>query len=392
MIQIKTLKELYNSVKANLEAELNVQIPVFGKTFLIALSAVTAAKLKVFYLAIAFLQKNIFVDTADPENLGGTLERWGRIKLGRNPQGAIQGKYEVQITGELGYIIPASTTFKSDDDSLSPGYLFILDEPFEITAIPDIMTLRALTGGKESQLQIGDTLTATNPLAQANEQVISTSEVTEPVDAESLELYRQRTIDSFRLEPQGGAGTDYRLWSTDANGVSQVYPYAKSGDSNVVEVFVEATKDQSTDGMGTPSTSILNDVRDVIEFNPDTTLPIFDRGRRPLGVLDVEVKAVNVSIVEITINNATLTSSEETLIVNSIISYIDSIRPKVDSIKVDVDDEIRLNRIIFSIEEAVKNADYDSVEFSVNSVAVPFSYVLSMGEIPFIDESLITFA
>ena len=85
MITIPTLKELYDQVLSDLETQYSISIPLFGKNFLRALAMVQAAKLKIFYLAVANLQKNIFVDTADPEASGGTLERFGRVKLGRNP-------------------------------------------------------------------------------------------------------------------------------------------------------------------------------------------------------------------------------------------------------------------------------------------------------------------
>jgi len=385
MINLPTTQELFNSAKLNLEAELNIQIPTFGKTFLYAFCGVLAASLKLFYLSIGKVQKNIFVDTADSEANGGTLERWGRVKLGRNPFPARASQYEVQINGDIGAVIPSQTTFRSDDNSLNPNILFVLDEPFTMTATTELITIRCLTAGLDGKLEISDTLTATAPIIGANENVIVTSEIIEPLPAETLEQYRQITIDSFQLEPQGGAGTDYRLWSTDAEGVAQTYPYAKSGESNVVEVFVEATILASTDGKGTPSTSILNDVRDVIEFNPDTDLPINDRGRRPLGVFDVDVKSIVITDVDVTINGSEFTPAQETLVTNSINDYINSVRPKVDSIKANVNDEIRLNQIIVAIENAVNGVNYGSVELNIGGNPIPVSYTLDRGEIGFIN-------
>jgi uncharacterized phage protein gp47/JayE len=391
MINIPTTQQLFNSIKLNIEAELNIQIPTFGKTFLFAFCSILAGTLKLFYLTIGKVQKNIFVDTADSELKGGTLERWGRVKLGRNPFPARAGQYEVEINGEIGFIIPANTTFKSDDTSFNPGILFVLDTPFTFASTTETITLRSLTAGLTSKLQINDTLTATAPLAGANENVIVTAETVQPLEAETLERYRELTIEAFQLEPQGGAGTDYRLWASDAEGVAQTYPYAKSGESGVVEVFVEAVLSASTDGKGTPTTLILDDVRDVIEFNPNTDLPIHERGRRPLGVKDVEVKAVNISDITVTINDSEFTTEQENLIKSSIQSYIQSVRPKVDSIKIDTNDVIRLNSIIFAIENAVTGVNYGAVEFTVNTVNIPVLYTLDKGEIPFIDLSDITF-
>ena len=133
MITIPTLKELFDDIVADLESELTVTIPVFGPIFIRALAAVQAAKLKLYYLTIGQLQKNIFVDTADPESSGGTLERFGRIKLNRNPFPATAAQYDIDVTGTIGATIPAGRTFKSDDDALNPGKLYILDAEFELT-------------------------------------------------------------------------------------------------------------------------------------------------------------------------------------------------------------------------------------------------------------------
>lgn len=391
MINIKTTKELFTEIKLALEAELSVIIPLIGPAFLYAFAAVQAAKLRIFYLAIAFLQKNTFVDTADSESIGGTLERWGRVVLGRSPFAATPGEYTVEVTGDIGYTIPASTTFKSNDDSLNRGKLFILDTAYTLVSSPDTITVRALEGGTGSKLDIGNLLTSTSPLALANDIVEVTVESSAPTDAETLEDYRAKALESFRLEPQGGAGVDYRLWSFDATGVENVYPYAKSGFPTYVEVYVEAELASSTDGKGTAGTAILDDVRDVIEFNPDTTLPLNERGRKPLTD-NIEVISVTPLDVAITIDSSMFTPTQEALVVQSITDYINTIRPLVDSIPEEVDDTIRLNRIIYAIESAVSGVDYGTVSFEVDGTPYAVSYEMAKSEIPFIDSGLITFA
>jgi uncharacterized phage protein gp47/JayE len=303
MIRIPTIQELYDDIISSLETQYGTSISPSGKTFIRSMAAVQSATLKLFYLSNGNIQKNIFVDTAEPESIGGTLERFGRVKLGRNPFAATAGQYKVTVIGEAGAIIKAQTTFKSDDSSLSPGYLFILDNEHTMTSSEEEITLRALTPGTESRLETNDTLTATSPIALVNSIVTVTTEEVEPLAAETTEAYRQATINSYQLEPQGGAATDYRLWAQDAQGVVRVYPYAKSNAVAEINLFVEATVADSTDGKGTPSQSILDDVESVIEFDPDTTLPLYERGRRPLGVFQVNYLPVTVKEIDITISD-----------------------------------------------------------------------------------------
>lgn len=384
MIIIPTISELYTSILADLEATYGDNIPVFGKNFLRAMSAVQAAKLKIYYLAIGKTQKNIFVDTADTESSGGTLERFGRVKLGRNPFPAKAGQYDVEVTGSIGAIIPASTTFKSNDDSLSPGKLFILDNEFTFTASTETITLRALESGLDSKLSVSDLLSVTSPIANVNKEAEVTNEVIEPLSAEDIELYRSRTIDSYRLEAQGGAATDYRLWSFDAQGVKQTYPFAKSGFSNEIDLFVEATIGDSIDGKGTPSASLLSDVEDVVEFDPDVTKPLNDRGRRPLGVFIVHFLPITVNEVDITIDLFQgLTPEIETLIFNAIKLQVDSIRPFVSGADIleDKNDILDVNLIVSTILNARPGSVFGTVTLEVDSVPTT-SFQFINGSIP----------
>lgn len=393
MITIPTLKELYDGILADLETEFNVTIPVFGKNFLRIMAAVQAGKLKLYYLAIGNIQKNIFADTADAESKGGTLERWGRIKLGRNPFPATAGQYTIEITGEIGATIAASTTFKSDDTATNPGKLYVLDSLYTLIAETDSITVRALEAGLDSQLEIGDTVTATAPIANVESQGTVTVETVEPIAAEEIEEYRRKVLAAFRLETQGGAATDYRIWAADAQGVQQVYPYAKSGAANEINLYVEATVADSYDGDGVPTQAILDEVEDVVEFNPDTTLELNERGRRPLGVFEIHYLPVTPLVVSIVIDGLlNSTTAIETIIQNELKDIVDAVRPFVAAADVldDKNDILDTNRIIAGILSARPGAIFTSVTLTVDGNVVS-TYTFENGDIPYIEVASITF-
>jgi uncharacterized phage protein gp47/JayE len=384
MTRIPTILELYNDIINDLETEMQVRIPLVGRYFLRALAMVQASKLKLYYLAIASVQKNIFVDTADSEADGGTLERFGRVKLNRNPFTAIQGQYTLEVVGSIGATIKSETTFKSNDENVNSGKLFILDADYTLTSTTDTITVRALEGGTNSKQFVGDKLSATAPIANVNKIGTITSETVEPLDAESLEDYRRKALESYRLEAQGGAGTDYRLWSYDAQGVEQTYPYATSGQSNEVTVYVEAELTASTDGKGTPSTPIQQAVLDVIEFDPDTTKPTNERGRRPLGIFQVNILPITVKEVDIIIENYVgLTTQIATDIENALKTEVDKLRPFVSScdILADKNDLLDNNKIIATILNAKSGASFGAITLKIDSV-VTTSYVFAFGNIP----------
>ena len=384
MIIIPTFTQLYDQVIQDMEAEYGDSIPAFGKIFLIAQAAVQAGKLKLLYLAVGVLQKNIAPDTADRESSGGTLERWGRIKLNRDPFPATAGEYVMEITGTIGATVFAQTTFKSNDDSTNPGKLFILDESHLLIATTDSITVRALEAGTDSQMIPGEGMTATVPIAGVNRLATVLSEATQPLAAEDIEDYRQAVVDSFRTETQGGAPGDYRIWSLDAQGVKRVYPYAKSGAANEINIYVEATIDDSTDGKGTPSASILSDVEDVIELDPDTTLSLNERGRRPLGVFDVHVLAITVKEIDVDVASyVDLTAEKEALIDAAIEEVINEMRPFIAGADVlaDRNDYLSSNNIIAAILSAVPGSQFGAVTIYVDGVAQVSAYQFIDGNI-----------
>lgn len=387
MTTIPTISQLYTAIKADLTSAYGDPIPVFGKVFLRAIAIVQAGKLKIYYLALGLVQKNIFIDTADPENVGGTLERFGRVKLNRNPFPATAGQYTVQVTGTIGATIVASTRFKSNDDSLSPGVFFILDSTHILVATTDSITIRALTPGLDSKQQIGDGLTATGPIAGVNALVLVTAEVVEPLAAEGIEEYRSKGLDSYRLEPQGGADSDYRLWSADAQGVKQTYPYAKSGFANEIDLFIEAVIADSTDGKGTPSALLLAAVEAVVEFDPDTTKPLNDRGRRPLGVFQVHYLPITPKNIDIQITGFVgITSDIQTLIFDSMKQALSTIRPFVAGadILANKNDIFGQNQIISIILTVRPGSIFGVIQLSVSGTPVSI-YTFTQGNIPFLN-------
>lgn len=385
MINIPTLSQIITNLTNKVESELNVTLSDSKKVALRAIINTFAAELWVEYKVLGFVQKNVWVDTADPESKGGTLERFGRIRLGREPYAAVAGQYNVSITGTSGGTVQATQTAKSNDSSLSPGYLFILDTPFTLIGSTGTITLRALTTGVESKLSIGDTLTFTSPIPNVNTQCTVTSEVVQPLAAETIEDYRTTIVQSFQLESQGMSAGDIRIWCADAQGVAKVYPYTKTGDSNSFQVYVEAELADSIDGKGTPSSAMLLDVESVIEFKPDTTLPVNETGRRSMNAIPY-VDPVTIKNIDITITGGSFTSGQQTLITNALTDALKVTRPYIAAAepltsKNDIISENNINGVIYA---QVPGANYTGVTLEVDSVATA-SYTFTFGNIPYLN-------
>jgi len=379
MANIPTLNALYTAIVSDIESKYSATLPTFGKNFLRSLAQVQAGKLYLYYLLSAKTQKNIFADTADSELFGGTLERFGRVKLGRNPFAATSGEYTVSVNGTAGVVVPASTTFKANDDSTSAGSLFILDSAVTLTGSSDTLLLRSLNAGLDYKLDIGNQLTVTAPIALFEDVVTVTVETLAPQSAEEIEEYRRKVLDAYRLEPQGGSGSDYRVWASDVQSVEQSYPYATPIVNNEIDLFIQATLTDSTDGKGTPSATTLTEVQTAIE-SPTATRP----SRKPLGVHAVNYLPITIKEIDIEITGFTaVTADIETLIFEAIKTELSNIRPFVSSIDIvaNKNDIFDVNKIISLILTAVPGSVFGAIDLKIDTVTAS-SVTFLNGDIP----------
>lgn len=371
-MQIPTYKEIYDSIVSDIEAEFQISLPGFGVNYFRAFAAVQAAKIWLLYSLAAKVHKNIFVDTAEPEAAGGTLERFGRVKLNRNPYPAQQAKYDIQLQGTANATIPAGTVWQSNDSATNPGINYVLDADFSLNnSGSGLANVRALTAGLEGKQVAGDTMTLTAPLSTLQDSAQIQSETQPPVRAETIEQYRNKTLESFRIEANGGSAGDFRLWGLDVSGVVNIFPYTQlnpPSQSNL-EIFVEADP-QSAPQNGLPGeapSSMLQQVRDAIEKDPDTSKNDVQRSRVPITAYDFEVKSVEALEIEITINGYDDPGNSKSEIEQALKRRAGNTRPFIAGIDAtrERQDVLNVNNIIFEIQNINPRIRFSSVDLRV---------------------------
>ncbi len=388
MQNIPTIQELQLQIANDFKNKLNLSDANL-KYVLDAMDSVLAAQFKLMYLYLSDIQNNVFPDTADIEANGGTLERFGRIYLNRNPRPSTSGIFKALVVGTAGSVLRASLTFKSNEDALNAGKLFVLDEEVILTTSPQEIEIRSLGGGLEFNLNIGDNLTITEPVLGVENNIVISSVVEQPRSSEDIEVYRQNILDAIQLEPQGGSKTDYRLWASDAQGVRKVYPYVKNEDAGQVIVYVEATISDSIDGEGTPDTTLLQNVLDVILLDPDETKPIDERGRKPIqAIIPIEnILPIDLVPVDFTINGLVNSSiSVQESILTNLKQFLYDVRPystgaDLPRSKNDILYQARLQSVVTDVLDS--DNFFNNLVMEVNGVEV-LTYEFNLGFIPYL--------
>ena len=385
MKPIPTIKEINTNISNDLRSKLNLAIDYLKKT-LDAFALVLSAQFHLVYLYLSDIQDNMFPDKATTADQGGTLERQGMIYMNRNPFPDSVGSFKVSVSGVAGSVLRVNLTFKSNEDALNAGRVYILDAEYTLTGTADEIEIRSIGAGVDYNLNVGDNLTITEPVIGVDKTVTVTEVLVQPKAGETTELYRQAILNAIQLEPQGGSRADYRQWCTDAQGVRLVYPYVPDVDTGEVCVYVEATLADSNDGKGTPTQSILEDVEDVIEMDPDITKPINERGRRPAqsfpSILPIVLVPVDVAIAGLSDDSQSVRDA----IKSSITDFLYDVRPFISGadLRRNKNDILYSGKVQSVVTDTLTNGNFfNLLTLYVGGNAIT-SYEFTLGNIPYL--------
>ena len=373
-----SISDLFSSISTNLKSQFGISSENDLKRVLMAIASSDAGMLKIFYLALLDVQKNILPDLADTESMGGTLERYGRLKLGRDPNPATQGRYLINVSGILGTTIPIGTQFVNN---VTNKY-YTTDVSLTLTSTLQDVSVLASSSGTDSILNIADVLYTVNTITNIQSLATVYDILVTPTDAEDLDVYRNLILEAYRLEPNGGSASDFAFWALDVPGVRTVYPYTTG--SGMATIYAEGLT-----GNGSVNQSILDqlwksDLTGVFELNPDITLNNYERGRRQLGFTGITMLSVNPLSVVVTITNLKTTSPAITLAIQTELSNMLYLkRPYVAGIGDinDRNDTLYFRDIVTALDNALDSGNtYDDVTVMVNGFNLPYQFL--NGDIP----------
>ena len=269
-----TTKQINDNIIAQLEASLNQTIPLLPKAFLRVLAKALAGVFILLYKYAGFTFLQLFVRTATIEEttINGVavspLLEWGRLIGVGDPAAAVAAELQVTITvdNQVGFL-PANTQLVGAGN----GVTYITLSSVALTSATVTALIRAVSDqsgeggvGPIGNLQVGDTVSFANPLANVRRDAVVLSVSVTGAAGEAATAYRQRVIDRFQKRPQGGAYADYELWGEEPAGVVNVYPYT-SDCPGQIDVYVEATPESSGSPDGIPTLAQLQAVLDSIE-------------------------------------------------------------------------------------------------------------------------------
>lgn len=322
-IETPSVKEISDNIIAQLEAILNQTIPILPKGFNRTIAKAIAGVFILLYKYGGWIFLQLFVRTAsfqETEILGKKvipLIEWGRLIGIGDPVRATQAELLVDITVEnqTGSIL-AGTLLTSNKNGIN--YLLtasvVLDAAIKQGNIKATSDTQGGSGaGAIGNLDPGDVVSFVNPIPNVARDTTVDSQVVTAADGETEAQYRQRVIDRFQKQPQGGAGVDYEIWGEEVAGIINIFPYT-GAIAGFVDVYSEATPASSGSPDGIPTQAQLNAVETAITFDSEskqTRKPVNAR----LNSFAIDRIGFDVSVLGLTVDDpATVQSSIESAV------------------------------------------------------------------------------
>ncbi len=302
----KTIEEVQQLLIRSFEHKFNTQLRILPKSFIKILCKVFAGIFIVVYKLVGWYFLQMFPETADWKEvtiLGVRLRPL--VKLGvlfgvGEPLAGVQwqGVITIDVLTQ-GSVLYSGAQLKSN----VTGKLYIVEETKTLLQTKETVSVVCTEIGTVGNLEKNDTLNFVNPYGFIKTEAIVSDVARVGLDNELESNYRNRVINRFRLQPQGGALADYRIWASEVPGVLNVYPYNDKEQPGGVLLYVSGIPDVYADRI--PDKGLLKKVGEACTYDPETGKAT----RKPLtAMLDPKnddsysnVKPVSVAVFDVVI-------------------------------------------------------------------------------------------
>lgn len=302
----KTIEEVQQLLIRSFEHEFNTQLRILPKSFIKILCKVFAGVFIIVYKLVGWYFLQMFPETADWEEvtiLGVRLRPL--VKLGvlfgvGEPLAGVQWRGIITIDVlTQGSVLYSGIQLKSS----VTGKLYIVEETKTLLQTKENVSIVCTEIGTAGNLEQNDTLNFVNPYGFIETEAVVLDVTRVGLDNELESSYRNRVINRFRLQPQGGALADYRIWASEVPGVLNVYPYNDKEQPGSVLLYVSGISDVYADRI--PDKGLLKKVGEACTYDPETGKAT----RKPLtAMLDPKndgsysnVKPVSVAVFDVVI-------------------------------------------------------------------------------------------
>jgi uncharacterized phage protein gp47/JayE len=208
-VTIPTIAEIRGQILTDIQSGLGLTSPPLPRSAFGIIATAVAGALALIYRFAAWVQRQIFVSTADYDALILSAAEYGITPTPAQPW---QGT--ATATGTDGVVIPLGTLYRSDSTA------YRTTEAATISGSTTIK-LEALEAGDASNRDTSDEIKLVTPITGIDRAATIASTTQTGEDAETTEALRARLLQRKQNTPQGGAIPDWIAWTTEVAGISE---------------------------------------------------------------------------------------------------------------------------------------------------------------------------
>lgn len=312
--RVPTIDEIAAGLISAWETAFGIVIHLLPKSFLAVSARVLAAVYVTLfkYAAYIFLQQYAEVaDLEETEILGRTVRPLEALAAERGigaPDPATQAELTADVT-----VLVLSGTIQPGEQLLGQdnGVTYLVQDPVPLVSSP--VTIRVIAAADQAggngagvigNLPVGSVLAFANPRENVAREAVVAAILTTATDGETEEAYRERVLDAYQKQPEGGAPADYERWAEAVPGIIRAYPY--KGDPGVIKIYLEADPVSSGSPDGIPTLSQQQDTLDAVDaVNPlSDFLAVYPISRTLFGLRVLGLAAANLAECKTAIEDA----------------------------------------------------------------------------------------
>jgi uncharacterized phage protein gp47/JayE len=387
----KSIEEIKTLIISGLQHEFNNRLRILPKSFVKILSSVFAGVFVILYKKIGWLFLQIFPETAywNEINILGVrvrpLVKWGVIIGIGEPRRGTQWKGNIKVTvTRLNTFLDGGTQLKSS----ITGKIYLVDETKTLENDIENVVVVCAESGTIGNLETGEILDFVNPLGNVAKEAIVDSVIKDAIEGELEVDYRFRVVSRWRMQPQGGALADYRIWGMEAAGVLNIYPYKDVNSPSGVFIYVSGLPALYPDRI--PSAALLIEVGKSCTYSPETGKAT----RKPLtAVIDpigdesyLNVRPVSIIVFDVYIEGLSGISALDfsQSVKTPIMEYFLGREPYNRGLSDDNNrtDQVTKNNVSSVIDQVAisQKSEFNDVVMRKSGIVTP-SYNLGMGEL-----------
>ena len=232
-IEERILIDLRSSLEEKDPAQLS-QTPdsLFQRSVLMVLAKVLAGASYLKFQFLAFLSRQLFIETAEKEYLE---QRARDHNLARKP--ATQAVLKARLNGNANTVVPQDAQFQgSVEYGLDTSYTIPRNGELEVQ-------LKAHKAGVAGNVPVETPLTLVSPIAGLEPEAIVTEVIIEASSAEADNAFRGRLRERISQVARGGSLEDWVGWAKGVAGITRAFglrTYAGAGTVGIMVVADEA--------------------------------------------------------------------------------------------------------------------------------------------------------